>query len=844
MLIHKCIFVCSFVKLCGKSTMGKLLRIIFIMSCLCTFYNTQAQQKMRISGVVKDVVDKTPLAFVNVYVKNKLIGVATDFEGKFSLEIPSDKSDTLMFTYVGYRDYILPIHKIFNRKRIKIDLSPLATELNEIVIKPTENPAHPILRNINSNKKANNPERNKNIEFDKYSKNLIILKDIEQSFTEKKIFKNYKQLFIKQNNNKYSIPIYFSEKLSSNIIQENPKFESTQILSENVKNISFVDIDEINGYKEELTNQTNIYNNQLSLFGRSFISPIASTGLLYYKYYLVDSTKTSNNTTYRIEYKPKNSKDLVFKGYFIVEKNNWSIQEISAEISENANINFLNSLSLSYSYKPIDSSSMYYNNKNIIAEFTYNKLKDTTQKQTKIIMQLSDSFNNISKIDKAIDVEEFTWEKHNKTKDYSKIEPVQIEGLSSLEHKSTIIIDSLNNSWFVKSTDKIYNTLLSGYIDVGKIGIGPYLEMIKRNKLEGTRFNLGIRTNESFNNNYMLYGSVGYGTKDKNLKYSGSVLYKLNTEKRRTITVSHTKDIVRLSENGSIFKIKENMLCSAKDNIITAFAKRNQNESLYKEISTKVSFSNEWNKNFSTNISFLNRTLSNTEFGILKKDNIYSDLVVNELKIDNRISFHEKTMDKYVRRYYLGTNYPIFHIGVDLGRYSFNNSSDYFMRFSGTIKHSLNLGLTKLKYVAEMGHMFGSVPFPLLEINRSNQTRGYARFSFNLMENNEFISSSFISIMPELHLNGLLFNKIPFIKNLNLREVISAKSTWGYLDKKHIPIMDITNNSSGLNSPYCEMGIGIENIFKYLRIDGVWRLTNNNAKTQKFGIFFSMYFSL
>ena len=98
--------------------------------------------------------------------------------------------------------------------------------------------------------------------------------------------------------------------------------------------------------------------------------------------------------------------------------------------------------------------------------------------------------------------------------------------------------------------------------------------------------------------------------------------------------------------------------------------------------------------------------------------------------------------------------------------------------------------------------------------------------------------------MPELHLNGLIFNKIPIINTLNIREVISAKAAWGHLNKKHIALMDLPNNSSGITNPYCELGFGVENIFKYLRIEAIWRLTNTNKpQVHKFGIFFSVYIS-
>lgn len=825
--------------------LDKLKLIFLFIIILYTGSEVSAQKSIHIHGIVKDVKTRQAIPFANVYIKGTTIGVTCDFEGKFELSFPHTNKGIIGFSFIGYYDYTASIKNIKPKRKMRIWLTPEITQLEEVTILPTENPAHPILRNIIKNKKRNNPNKNTNIEYDKYSKNLILFKDLNKEFANKRIFKKYKNLFIKQKNGNLSIPVYFSEKLTSNIKQSKPHLEKKQILTENVKNIAFLDIDEIKGYREELTSQTNMYNNKLNIYSRTFISPIASTGLLYYKYYLKDSIQTKNGIKYKIIFKPKNKKNLLFKGFFIVDKNTWALKEITAEISPSANINFLNSLNIFYAYAPIDSTSSYYKQRNIKAEFSYNKIKDTSKITSRVLMQESTSYSEVVRLKRRIEPELFNWTTYNKTKDFTTITPVEINQLSKLELKSSSVIDSLNNTWIVKAGDKIYNTILSGYIDIGKFGFGPYLEMIKRNRLEGIRTNLGIRTNEKFSKNYMLYGSLGYGFRDKRFKYSSSILYKFKTKKRKTLNITAKEDIIRLSENGSIFKIKENMLSSAKDNIIAALAKRNSNESLFKERSITAKYSNEWNKNFTTNLSLKHKQLYSTKCGILAKDNNKSRLVTNEIKIDNRISFHEKLMDKYVRRYYLGSAYPIIHIGCDLGIYNFNNKNGKYIKCNSTIKHQINLGLSQIRYIAEMGHTFGSVPFPILEVHRSNQTRGFARFSFNLMENCEYINSSYISIMPEWHLNGLIFNKIPLLKKLNLREILSAKAAWGHLDRKHSKLMDLPTNTTGLSQPYCELGVGIENIFKYIRIDAVWRLTDKNKnKINKFGIFASLSIAL
>ncbi|MDE6856788.1 MAG: carboxypeptidase-like regulatory domain-containing protein, partial [Muribaculaceae bacterium] len=81
--------------------------------------------------------------------------------------------------------------------------------------------------------------------------------------------------------------------------------------------------------------------------------------------------------------------------------------------------------------------------------------------------------------------------------------------------------------------------------------------------------------------------------------------------------------------------------------------------------------------------------------------------------------------------------------------------------------------------------------------------------------------------------NGVLFNRIPFVKKAGLREVVDFKCLWGGLSKRNNPSHDPAlfrfptdgNVSIMSDVPYMEISAGIDNIFKILRVDYVWRLS-------------------
>ena len=97
----------------------------------------------------------------------------------------------------------------------------------------------------------------------------------------------------------------------------------------------------------------------------------------------------------------------------------------------------------------------------------------------------------------------------------------------------------------------------------------------------------------------------------------------------------------------------------------------------------------------------------------------------------------------------------------------------------------------------------------------------------------EFLNDQYASWDLTYYLNGNLLNRIPYIKKLKWREVFTFRGLWGNLTDKNNPTL--AENKDGLyifpngsftmdKYPYMEAGVGIENIFKFLRIDYVLSL--------------------
>ena len=170
-------------------------------------------------------------------------------------------------------------------------------------------------------------------------------------------------------------------------------------------------------------------------------------------------------------------------------------------------------------------------------------------------------------------------------------------------------------------------------------------------------------------------------------------------------------------------------------------------------------------------------------------------------------------------------------------------SANYFKGINGLSVGEFNMDKVRLRieeklrlhkfgfalFRVEAGKIWGSLPWTFLETPVANQVLLNDETAFNLMNYLEFVSDQYLSVMVEQHFEGLLFNRIPGIKKLKWREFIFAKVYAGSISSQN------KNNSylkpagvETLSQPYCEVGIGVENIFKISRVDFTWRLNYND----------------
>src|SRR6056297_651548 len=311
----------------------KSLIILFILALLF-FQNATGQTKVR--GMVKDAETGEPLPFVNVSFKETTVGVITDFNGKYFLETKKTV-DSVVFSYVGYQRESFSVQPN-TFQIINTSLQPSSVQLQEVVVVPGENPAHVLLRKIDKNRKRNKIERYDTYSYEVYNKMEIDLSNVDENFQDNKLFNQFQFVFDYVDTSaitgKSYLPVFITETLSDFYFQKSPKKEKEVIHGSNISGVKNEKISEFTG---QMYLKVNIYENFMSIFGKGFVSPIASFGKLYYKYYLVDSSYIDNSWCYQVSFQPKRKQDPTFTGDFWVHDTTYAIKKVNTRIAEDAN---------------------------------------------------------------------------------------------------------------------------------------------------------------------------------------------------------------------------------------------------------------------------------------------------------------------------------------------------------------------------------------------------------------------------------------------------------------------------------------------------------------------------
>jgi hypothetical protein len=178
----------------------------------------------------------------------------------------------------------------------------------------------------------------------------------------------------------------------------------------------------------------------------------------------------------------------------------------------------------------------------------------------------------------------------------------------------------------------------------------------------------------------------------------------------------------------------------------------------------------------------------------------------------------------------------------------FNSGYDYH-KLSLSVSDYLKVApYGTIYYNAFGGQTFGTLPYMLLDIAPGNEIYYYNKYAFNLMNRYEYIHDRFAGFNVEHNFGNGIFRFVPLTRKLKFRQFWTAKALWGSLSPANRQLNFINGYPFERldGRTYLELGTGVDNIFKVLRVDFIWRplpLTRAKTNNDRFGVFGSFRFA-
>ena len=821
-----------------------------LFSFLLFFSSIVLAQNTVVSGTVTDAYNRKPLPFVAVVLSGTTIGKTTDINGKYSFNVRLQVTQ-LKVSFLGYKTATFPV-KPGQTQVINIRLVPTASQLQEVVVKSGKkpkyrnknNPAVELIRLVIDNKEKNRPENYDYVEYEEYDKMQFSLVNVAANAGDKKLLKPYKFMFDNRDSTSFPgeslLPFFVDEKVSQHYYRKNPEKEKQKTLGQKTVNFGgAIDSQGLDVYFKYIITKIDIYDNNIFLVGTNFLSPITGTAPSFYKYFITDTITVNNKKFIELSFTPRNTTDQLLEGkLYISLDGNYAVEGDQLTVNKHINVNFVNNLQVRQEFEQNPDGRYHLSKSIVFANFAGRAsskkgmfgLREVVYGKYEVNKQRPDTtyqHNENMVPDDAKQRNDQFWKQN------------RLDTLTTAEARTYKNVDSLSKMKSFQRTLDWATFILAGYKNEGWYEIGPSNAFYSFNPVEGSKFRFGGRTTPDLSKRYYFENYLAYGTTDKKYKGFQSATYSINDKS----IYQFPQNYIRFNVQYDTFIPGENFQFVDEDNVLLSFKRGNNTKYVY-DLNYRLNYVHEFENHFSYNIAF--QTQNESPTGSLyfqdynsngQQQNIHN-LLSTDLSVDLRYAPNEQFYQGKIYRYPVPSKNPIFYLNYDQGLSNVLGGQYSWEKLEARIDKRFYFSfLGYADVTGDAGHLFGQVPYPLLDIFHANQTYSYQIYSYNLMNFLEFVSDHYESISIDQHFQGFFFNKIPLFKKLKWRETASFKAIWGGLSNENNPSLHpslyqlpIASNGQpityGLGStPYTEASVGIENIFKFVRVDLVHRFT-------------------
>jgi hypothetical protein len=842
--------------------MSRLIRsLIFVFLLLQTagsFTSLQAQSITSASGIVRDSVSGEALPFVSLIFEGSPYGTMTGDDGSFHLQNNAGYT-RLIVSFLGYETDTVRLKAGARNEGLAIRLRPTAFEIEEVVIRPgrerysrRNNPAVDLIRNVIERKGDNRIETRDEYKVEIYTKLAISLDDFnpnleKNAFLKKFAFvKNY--LDTSEITGKPILTLSVRETLSDYYYRKH-KGTKTLMKAKRQQGVdqTLDDSGTITANLEEIFKGINIFDNNITILLNSFVSPLSSAlAVSYYKYYIMDTLDIAGDKCVDLAFVPVNSESYGFTGrLFVTLDGNYSVRRFLLNIPQNINLNWVENLRIEQDFRRTEDSTWVINSENThinfcalsgtqqlyAHQFRHFDKYDFSPAQADSVFGLLGPLHILPEASEQTDT---FWLNHRHVP------------LREKEDALKDLLAQLRKVPAFNAIIKTFEVLVSGYIPThgdkkqSKFDFGPMNTTFSANHLEGFRLRVSGMTTANFHPHWFPSGYLAYGTDDRKLKHQLKLTYSF-TEKEY-----HDKEFPRNNLSAfheyDVYTPGQDFLFTSKDNMFVALKVGEPVTKMQYIRKTVFQYEKEWLNGLSLNVWARNE--NNEAAGTLRYSQYLSggfflgvkDFTTSELGLQFRFAPGERAYNSRLgkeSRANLSRNAPVFKASHQTGFEGITGGDYYY--------HHTELSAEKRIWLSSFGHVdatvkagkiWNRVPFPLLILPNTNQSITIQPEAFNMMRALEFVTDEYVSFYATYYLKGWILNRTPLLKWLKLREVISVSGIYGRLSDKNNPavrpdgLFRFPEETRPLGrTPYVEASVGLENIFKILRVDYYRRLT-------------------
>ena len=767
--------------------------VLFLLSLFVSI-STSAQ----IKGVITDSLTNEPLMYITVQYEGKGVGGISNANGEYQVENRKGW-DELTFSAIGYITKKVKLKP--GTRTLNVKLQPDDILLSEVVVKPKKekysrknNPAVEFMKKVIENKKALKLEENDYYQYQKYEKMKMSLNDVTPDKMEKGIYKKFSffkdQVEVSPKTSKMILPISIKETASKTIFRKNPKSEKTIIEGMNSTGIEefFNTGDMLGTILTDVFSDINIYDDDIRLLQRRFVSPIGRGAISFYKYYLMDTLMVDKQECVHLTFVPQNPQDFGFTGHlYVVKDSTYAVKKCTMNLPKKTGVNFVENLDIVQQFEQLPDSNWVLTDDDMTVELHFVKgiqgleVQRTTKYSdyqfAEIEPRLFRLKGNVIKEANMLAKSDEYWAK------------VRQVPLTKKESTMDVFMNRIEQIPGFKYVIFGAKALIENFVETGsknhpsKFDFGPINTMITSNYVNGTRFRLSGMTTGNLDPHWSLSGYGAYGTKDKKWFYSGQVAYSFN--KREYVLWEFPKHYVAFKYTYDVMSPMDKYLATDKDNLFVGWKWTTVDQMSYMRDAT-LTYELETNTGFS--VQAMARHRNDQPAGQLQywknngeilgqwdeKNTLVHDITTTELGVTLRYAPGETFVNTKQRRVPVSLDAPTFTLshtagfkGVLGGEYDFNLTE-------ASIRKRFWLGSWgKLDVTARAGAQWNTVPFPLLNLPMANLSYiTQNNESFNLINNMEFLNDRYASLNLSYDMNGKLFNRLPLIKKLKDRKSV------------------------------------------------------------------------